>query len=131
MQGDHINLSSYDEGFYEIAINELKSGQFSEPLWFKALAKSEFDESKARGVYVQLRVEQLKTDIYLKESAAEIDKMQKELENEKKKLDKQKSELIIQNVMESPFFLIQTLLIASVAGSTKSLGRFLVSSPLH
>jgi hypothetical protein len=56
---------AYDEDYYDIAVSELKSGQFSEALWSKALAKSGFDEPKAKGVYVDLRVEQLKSDVAL------------------------------------------------------------------
>ena len=111
---------AYDEDFYDIAVNELKSGQFSEVLWSKALAKSEFNETKAKGTYVDLRVEQLKTDVILEQTSIEMEEESKEIEKENKKLEKElddlKTEAIIQNILFNPLFIVQTLIIASVAG---------------
>jgi|SaaInlStandDraft_4_1057021.scaffolds.fasta_scaffold17910_2 hypothetical protein len=120
---------AYDEDFYDIAVSELKSSQFSEALWSKALAKSGFDEARAKGVYVDLRVEQLKSDIALEQVAIETETEEKELEKENKNLEKEldelKTEALIQNVFSSPLLIIQILLIASAAGfHQKSWGIF-------
>ena len=111
---------AYDEDFYDIAVNELKSGQFSEALWSKALAKSGFDEPKAKGVYVDLRVEQLKSNIALEQASIEAEAEAKVIEAEHKKLEKKldelKTEAMIQNVFSNPLLLIQILIIAGAAG---------------
>jgi len=62
--------NSHDEDLYHVAVEELRSGPFSTSLWSKALAKSSFDEDKARGLYVDLRVEQLRTSSDLDRGAS-------------------------------------------------------------
>ena len=107
---------AYDEDFYDIALNELKSGQFSESLWSKALAKSEFDEIKAKGVYVELRVEQLKSDVLLEEKMTE---QKEEFIQINKEIEEKKIDWTITNIMSNPLFMIQTLIISSAAGFYK------------
>lgn len=41
-----------DAHWYGVAAKEIESGQLREGLWAKALAESDFDENKARGIYV-------------------------------------------------------------------------------
>ena len=127
-----------DEELYDLAINEIKSGSYSEALWSKALAKSDFDNSKAKGMYVELRVEQLKAQQQfdleveeeterlsqeLEESKIEIaatEKENAELMKQEKKLEQavneKKFELKFQNVLMNPLFMIQAILLATYAG---------------
>ena len=51
-----------EEGFYEKALNELKSGELREGLWGKALATAMGDEQKARSLYLKYRVQAMIDD---------------------------------------------------------------------
>ena len=127
----HKEKNSYhncDEDLYEKAVNELKLGSFSEALWAKALAKSSFDENKAKAKYVDLRVQQMKELIRLEnetvEKEIETQILAEELKTIKKKVRKAQRDLedvklnaIIENVITSPLLMLQVVLLSGAAGS--------------
>ena len=55
--------SKIDEAAYELIAFELAENQVKQGLWTKALADSEWDESKAKSYYVKMRHEQLIEEI--------------------------------------------------------------------
>jgi hypothetical protein len=55
--------SKIEEGVYDLIALELSSSQVKQGLWTKALADSEWNESKAKSIYVKMRYEQLINEI--------------------------------------------------------------------
>ena len=55
--------SKIDEAVYELIAHELSSNQVKQGLWTKALADSEWNESKAKSIYVKMRHSQLIDEI--------------------------------------------------------------------
>ncbi len=107
---------AHDEDFYDYAVNELQSGQFSKPLWSKALAKSAFDENKAKGVYVDLRVEQLKANVAVERESAEVREETKKTEKEIRSLEMDLQGKKLEAAFSDPMFLIQVAIVSSAAG---------------
>ena len=109
-----------DEHFYSLAVEELKNGNFSQALWDKALAKSNFDEAQAKGKYVELRVEQLKDEILEDvENEIQMEEMQGRLndhENGIEELVKLKNQSLFANVFSNPIFIIEVLIVAALIG---------------
>jgi hypothetical protein len=55
--------SKIDEAVYELIAHELSSNQVKQGLWTKALADSEWNELKAKSIYVKMRHSQLIDEI--------------------------------------------------------------------
>lgn len=55
--------SEIEEAFYSLIAHELSSGQVRSGLWAKALADSEWNESRAKACYVKMRHAQLIAEI--------------------------------------------------------------------
>ena len=55
--------SKIDEAVYELIALELSSNQVKQGLWTKALADSEWNESKAKSIYVKMRHNQIIDEI--------------------------------------------------------------------
>ncbi len=51
-----------EEALYEFVVAEIESGTRRPGLWGKALANAQGDETKAKGLYIQYRVESLEDD---------------------------------------------------------------------
>jgi hypothetical protein len=51
-----------EEALYEFVVTEIESGVRRRGLWGKALANAQGDETKAKGLYIQYRVESLEDD---------------------------------------------------------------------
>jgi len=115
---------TYDEQFYDVAVKELQSDQFSEKLWSKALAKSGFDESKAKSAYVELRVEQLKGNLVLdkplSETEEEIGGVEKKTITIEQDVKGHKLGAIMENILSNSMFIGQTLAVATGVGLGKS-----------
>ncbi|NVK31278.1 MAG: hypothetical protein HWE20_09750 [Gammaproteobacteria bacterium] len=114
------SLEAFNEEYYQQAIEELESGMFSEALWSKALAKADFDKTKAKGKYVDLRVQQLaeavKAEEELQATEAHHDLLQQEnaqLDSEVASLKTEYSSMVISNSLG---FGIQVLAIAVSVG---------------
>ena len=121
MVGDmSLIRDSQDEYFYSLAIEELKSGSFSQALWDKALAKSNFDETQAKGEYVELRVEQFKDEMLEGvENEIKIEDMQVRLDdykNDIEEIETLKSRTLFANIFSNPLFIIEVLVVASLVG---------------
>src|SRR5262245_22001679 len=52
-----------DEPLYEVVAGELARGEVRQGLWVKALASSDYEERKAKAVYIRLRVNSLKQEL--------------------------------------------------------------------
>lgn len=70
-----------DESLYTLVAKEASAGRIRPGLWTKALAESDFDERRARALYLRLRVAQLKR-IFPKaaELVKQFEKSREELE---------------------------------------------------
>lgn len=55
--------SKIDEAIFEIIAIELSSNQVKQGLWTKALADSEWNDAKAKSIYVRMRREQIFNEI--------------------------------------------------------------------
>jgi len=55
--------SSTDEILYEFVATELANSMVKQGLWTKALSDAEWDELKAKSLYVKMRVAQLKSEL--------------------------------------------------------------------
>lgn len=55
--------SKIDEAVYELIALELSSNQVKQGLWTKALSDSEWNEAKAKSIYVKMRHDQLIDEI--------------------------------------------------------------------
>lgn len=55
--------SPTDELLYEFIAAELGNSMVKQGLWTKALSDSEWDESKAKALYVKMRIAQLRTEL--------------------------------------------------------------------
>ena len=49
-----------EEEFYELAYEEIESGNLKKGLWAKAFSKSDGDENKAKALYIKYRFDQIK-----------------------------------------------------------------------
>jgi hypothetical protein len=49
-----------EEEFYELAYEEIESGNTKKGLWAKAFSKSDGDENKAKALYIKYRFDQIK-----------------------------------------------------------------------
>mgnify|MGYP003980207931 CR=1 FL=1 len=58
-----INSRRYEEKLYEIALDEVESGEIRKGLYAKALSKSDGNKEKADGIYLKLRVQSIIDDI--------------------------------------------------------------------
>ena len=63
-----------EEEFYELAYEEIESGNLKKGLWAKAFSETEGDENKTKALYIKYRFEQIK------ESHKEIDEKEEEVE---------------------------------------------------
>ncbi len=55
--------SPTDEILYEFVAAELANSMLKQGLWTKALSDAEWDESKAKSLYVKMRVAQLRSEL--------------------------------------------------------------------
>lgn len=55
--------SPTDEMLYEFVANELSNSMLKAGLWTKALADSNWDEPKAKSLYVNMRIVQLRSEL--------------------------------------------------------------------
>lgn len=62
--------STTDEEYYALVSEEISSGQIRPGLWAKALANCEYDETKAKAIYLKMRVKTLKEELKQAENAA-------------------------------------------------------------
>ena len=53
--------------YYEIVANELEKGQMDKGLHTQAFAEADGNENKAKALYIKLRVESLKDELYIHE----------------------------------------------------------------
>ena len=111
---------AYDEHLYDYAVGELKSGQFSESLWSKALAKSDFDEKKAKGKYVDLRVEQIKANMAFEKESAKVQNETKKVDEDIKNLERELHAAKWETAVSSPLLLAQIVIISAMAGFHQS-----------
>jgi hypothetical protein len=58
-----INSRRYEEKLYEVALEEVESGEIRKGLYAKALSKADGDKEKADGIYLKLRVQSILDDI--------------------------------------------------------------------
>jgi hypothetical protein len=87
---DFLNSRSYEtskqeELLYEFVATELEEGTLSKGLWTKALAETDFDDSRARALYVKMRVASLNAELreiapHLRQLTEAKSKLQKLLE---------------------------------------------------
>ncbi|MDP2065227.1 MAG: hypothetical protein Q8K38_04575 [Burkholderiaceae bacterium] len=54
--------SESDEGLYEFVASELANSLIRPGLWTRALSESEWNESKAKALYVKMRISQLREE---------------------------------------------------------------------
>ena len=54
-----------EEQLYSDVLNEVQSGVKREGLWAKAIAKSNGNESKAKSLYIEFRVQSMRDDLEL------------------------------------------------------------------
>jgi hypothetical protein len=55
--------SKQEELLYEFVATELETGSLSKGLWTKALAETEFDDARARALYIKMRVASLTAEL--------------------------------------------------------------------
>ena len=77
-----------DEILYETVSQELKRDEKKDGLWLKALTQQDFDEDKAKPVYIKLRVQSLRdeasvTQVIIDELNAEADQKLRDEEAKK------------------------------------------------
>ena len=60
-----IKFRLNEEILYAEALREMESGARRDGLWAKSLSDSEFNESKAKALYIKLRVQSLRDEIFL------------------------------------------------------------------
>jgi hypothetical protein len=65
-----VETSNEEEWLYEFVATELEQGAMRKGLWAKALAETEFDDPRARALYMKMRVAILKME--LKELAPQL-----------------------------------------------------------
>ena len=82
-----------EEEFYELAYEEIESGNLKKGLWAKAFSEAEGDENKAKALYIKYRFDQIKEGHKEIEQEEEEVKIDSKLESEKK---------IIETEIESP-----------------------------
>lgn len=56
--------SPTDEILYEFVATELSRSAVKQGLWTKALSDAEWDESRAKSLYVKMRIAQLRTELF-------------------------------------------------------------------
>ena len=82
-----------DEALYEFVVDELQSGDVRKGLWAKALAAEDFDQGRARGAYVRMRVAHLRRNQKkLQRLSSELAVAQTALESQERKVDKLQSD---------------------------------------
>lgn len=64
--------STKDEIFYALASEEIASGQIRPGLWAKALADCEYNETKAKAIYLKMCVKTLKEELIPSKQAQEF-----------------------------------------------------------
>lgn len=52
-----------DESFYEHVAQELRKGEVRQGLWAKSLASTEYDQQRAKALYIRLRAEAIKQEL--------------------------------------------------------------------
>jgi len=55
--------SKQEELLYEFVATELETGSLSKGLWTKALAETEFDDARARALYIKMRFASLQAEL--------------------------------------------------------------------
>jgi len=82
-----------EERLYEEALVELESGHLRVGLWAKALASSDGDEQKARGLYLKYRVQAMNDEAEIAEGFAEHmqDEALRKAAQEKLRQDKERA----------------------------------------
>lgn len=58
-----VETSNEEELLYEFVATELEQGVMSKGLWAKALAETEFDDLRARALYMRMRVAILREEL--------------------------------------------------------------------
>ena len=62
--------STTDESYYALVSDEIASGKIRPGLWAIALADCEYDETKAKAIYLKMRVKTLKEELKQSENSA-------------------------------------------------------------
>ena len=73
-----------EEEFYELAYEEIESGNLKKGLWAKAFSETEGDENKTKALYIKYRFDQIKEGHKEIEQEEEEVKIDSKLESEKK-----------------------------------------------
>ena len=73
-----------EEEFYELAYEEIESGNLKKGLWAKAFSEAEGDENKTKALYIKYRFDQIKEGHKEIEQEEEEVKIDSKLESEKK-----------------------------------------------
>ena len=76
-----------EEEFYELAYEEIESGNLKKGLWAKAFSESEGDENKTKALYIKYRFDQIKEGHKEIEQEEEEVKIDSKLESEKRKIE--------------------------------------------
>ena len=76
-----------EEEFYELAYEEIESGNLKKGLWAKAFSETEGDENKTKALYIKYRFDQIKEGHKEIEQEEEEVKIDSKLESEKKKIE--------------------------------------------
>ena len=92
-----------EEEFYELAYEEIESGNLKKGLWAKAFSEAEGDENKTKALYIKYRFDQIKEGHKEIEQEEEEVKIDSKLESEKK---------IVESKIESNNLHIKALLSA-------------------
>ena len=63
LNGRSDGTSKQEELLFEFVANELEEGTLSKGLWTKALAETNFDDTRARALYIKMRVASLHAEL--------------------------------------------------------------------
>jgi len=76
-----------EEEFYELAYEEIESGNLKKGLWAKAFSEAEGDGNKAKALYIKYRFDQIKEGHKEIEQEEEEVKIDSKLESEERKIE--------------------------------------------
>ena len=70
-----------DEALYEIVAQEIARGEIRQGLWAKALSEEEYDEQRAKALYIKLRVKSLDRELKEAEHQGRLEARELEKQN--------------------------------------------------
>jgi hypothetical protein len=76
-----------EEEFYELAYEEIESGNLKKGLWAKSFSEAEGDENKAKALYIKYRFDQIKEGHKKIKQEEEEVKIDSKLESEKRTIE--------------------------------------------